>query len=271
MSNAFHYERKKEMSKRKIAVVLLGIAILVIAGVVIFELMKGIGGGDSNGTSIFSPIAEYGKISREHYGIPSAVFDDLPLPPKDFSVLVSKYHDREFTNTAFFNEQYYLQPEFYPNFLSDGLKYWTSPNYNYYTSSGYGVFPVKQNIELKKGDKKTVRFFLYSGFGVQNWQGIGIVPINLTPNPSIHISMTSSDYLLAPNFPKFIPGWARAVDVIITTDQDIATGSYVIRFKIAPPAPENQDAWAREYGGRYSPTIAYPEQLGHEIIVAVSS
>ena len=209
-------------------------------------------------------------IQRKSHGIPLGVFDELPEAPADFNRMVAQMQTRGYSNYSFFSPPYYLQPEFYPSFLPNGLSYWSSPDPNYYAVAGIGFFPRSQVINIEKGKSATARFFVHAAFGVQSFQGVKLSVEQQENAQGITAKiLNGSEFLIYPSFPKFSSGWARAVDVRIDIPENAAPGSYELKFKIAKPSAEKVDEWGKIAGNRYFSTSDAGAEISHTIAVNV--
>ena len=190
---------------------------------------------------------------RASYNLSPAIFSDLPEPPKDFSKIVSLYHNREFRDDMFFSEKYFLQPEFYPGFSKNGLNYWLNPPTTHYGAYGYGSFPNQKTIFLKTGERTKARFFFHSGYGVRTYQGIKLEPIfyNAENMDFFDVYIKEPVFLLGPNFPKFEKNWAKDVSLEVFVKSGAPKGTYNFRIIIGIPPGEFRDKWVQEISGKY--------------------
>ena len=171
-------------------------------------------------------------LNRSSYSISPSVFVSLPSPPACFDSLVSAFHEKRFVDVSFFDSSYYLQPEFYPTFLSEGLRVWKNPDGTHYGVVGFGSYPSSSVLSLR--DSSTVHFFVYSGFGVRSVQSVSLRAEFENPSDADFFSVsfddvTSRDFLLAPNFPKFHPGWVHPVTLTIVPRAPSPNHSVVVR------------------------------------------
>ena len=278
MEGNFHFEKKDSVQKYipAIVLVLAAIALLYFSAGDFFE-NKGISPTSENnaagqGNSVASVSANQNslELQRKTYGVPLGVFDELPAAPEDFNKMVTLMQQRGYSNYSFFSPPYYLQPEFYPSFLSNGLSYWSRPDPNYYAVAGIGFFPKSQTINLEKGKSATARFFVHAAFGVQSFQGVKLSVERQENAQGITAKiLNGEEFLISPSFPKFSSGWARAVDVRIDAAENSSPGSYELKFKIAKPSPEKVDEWGKITGSRYFSTSDAGAEISHTITVNV--
>ena len=184
---------------------------------------------------------------REGYGISSAVFSELPVPPKDFNKIVSLYHQGKFNDEMFFSEKYFSQPEFYPSFLANGLTYWQQPVTTHYGAYGYGSFPIKKTIVLKKGEEFKGKFFVHSGYGVRTFQGIQLNSVFDKGEEFFDVIIKEPVFLLEPNFPKLKKGWAKDVLFDVQVKENAPEGFYSLKIFVSSPPEELSEKWSKEH------------------------
>lgn len=216
--------------------------------------------------------------------IPQGVYDNLPEYPKDFNEIDIMVENSLLPIVENFtegvpDENYFLQPEFYPTWETQGITYYTSLGtpgytYNYVGVAGYGSNPGSIVIRSQPGapvrpgsDLLAVTYF-YTSWGVRNYQGMGLGIVypdsalteagqfQVVQNPEVvknyFVVRTEPDViLLEPNFPVFKEGWAHKVRVFIHINDDTPPGQYVIGINpIAPPVDKDQE-WFKLYRLRY--------------------
>ncbi len=196
------------------------VLLLLAAGVVLFFLFF-----SSPSRPFFSvdTIAQCIDINRSAYNLSPAIFSDLPPAPKCFSTIVDAYRSGQFSDTSFFSREYYLQPEFYPNFLTQGLFAWTLPPHTHYGATGYGSYPnyrIIQSTEISS--PTTIPFFVFAGFGVRSLQRMTLDVRFENPSDADFFSVeldesSRAGFILGPTFPKFSSDWAHPVILTITS------------------------------------------------------
>lgn len=208
----------------------------------------------SNGLNV--PIKGCVDLDRSSYKIPPAVFESLPAAPKCFWSLVKRYQNKQFLDDSFFTPSFFLQPEFYPTFESQGLSYWLSPNATHWGAVGYGYFPSNKVLKGKQEETIHVRFFFHSGFGVRTFQGLRLEPFfeNEVDQNKVVVTLDSESqngFWLGPSFPKFDSHWAKAVDVTILILPSALPGDVSFSLKTKPPFPDGAQAWSTLFGKSY--------------------
>ncbi|MFH0969879.1 MAG: hypothetical protein V1776_00230 [Candidatus Diapherotrites archaeon] len=185
-----------------------------IFGVVVYFLYSSFFSSPSHSIFVVDDIVGCENLDRSSYGVSSSIFGDLPSPPKCFVSILSAFRNRSFVDLNFFDSSYYLQPEFYPNFLSEGLRVWKNPDDAHYGVVGYGSYPSHSDVRVVAPTK--VYFFVFSGFGVRSVQSVSLRVVFENPSDANYFSVsldedTSQDFLLGPTFPKFHPLWVHPV------------------------------------------------------------
>ncbi|MDO8537585.1 MAG: hypothetical protein Q7S21_01750 [archaeon] len=225
------------------------IAIILIAG--IFFIFSGTEKNNPTGL-VTAQGATCINLDRSSYNLPNAIFSELPPAPKCFQSIVNAFHEGKFFDETFFGKEFFLQPEFYPNFLQHGLKQWIEPDAERWNIIGFGFFPSKANVSLKEKNKTTARIFVHSAYGIRTFQGMKIIAelADKTDEEFVSVSIKENEFVLEPSYPKFEKNWAKAVDVVIEKKKEFNKG-IEINLKIVSPSDEMQEVWAQEFGSKY--------------------
>lgn len=193
-------------------------------------------------------------VDRSSYGVHPGVFGLLPSPS---SCLVS-FRDG-FSSGVFpaesLSTSVYLQPDFYPSFVSDGLAFWKSPSVTHYGAVGLSAYPFSRSISLFPGESRTVRFFLHSGFGVRSFQEGRLAVDDSAVGGVVSVSLDDDSLrsiVLEPTFPQFYPGWVHPIDVVVSVSPDAVPGSYSVALVTLPVRPNDQSFVPREGEYYYS-------------------
>ncbi|MEM4327201.1 MAG: hypothetical protein QXZ13_03485 [Candidatus Diapherotrites archaeon] len=194
------------------------------------------------------------------------IFEELPKIPKDFSELAFALASGKTYDIGNIGEEYYKQPEFYPNFKTNGLKYWTNPEPKYWATGGYGTYPAEQFDTLSLSGRKefNAAVFVYSGYGVQTYQGLTLVPTAETLK-NFEIEITPNTILLEPNFPKFKNGWAHKIFISGKLKEGAKPGKYDLAFVIAAPPKEKKDEWGFKYRNLYYDAVSGIAPSGYPV------
>lgn len=207
------------------------ILLLLVASAVLFFLFF-----SSPSRPFFSidSIAQCADINRTSYDLSPAIFSDLPSPPKCFSTIVNAYRSGQFTDTSFFSREYYLQPEFYPNFLTQGLFAWKLPPHTHYGATGYGSYPNYHTIHASSfSSPASIPFFVFTGFGVRSLQRMTLDVRFDNPSDANYFSVeldesSRSGFILGPTFPKFSSDWAHRASLTIIPRGSLPSHDVVI-------------------------------------------
>ncbi|MDP2665894.1 MAG: hypothetical protein Q8P05_00095 [Candidatus Diapherotrites archaeon] len=200
-------------------------------------------------------------ISRASYPIPLSAFEYLPDIPSCLGTVAAAISSKEINDFLFFDESYYLQPEFFPSFTKEGFAYWENISPAHYGAIGFGAFPSSQKISLSPGETKMVRVFFHAGFGVRGFQGGQLFPRFQDPTSASFVQIeldpaSRTGFLLGPTFPKFHPNWVHPVTIRVTATQAIPE-DLVIQFHTAPPTTQNALTWSEAYAPYYFPLTQY--------------
>ncbi|MDO8427966.1 MAG: hypothetical protein Q7S92_02020 [Candidatus Diapherotrites archaeon] len=194
------------------------------------------------------------ETTPAYFGLQSEqdIFADLPAVPDDFSEIAYLLANGQYFGIGQLEEEYYLQPEFYPNFKEQALQYWAKPNADYWGVTGYGTYPAEQwDILYLNGRKEfTAVVFLHTGWNVQTWQGLKLVP-NAEAVKNFDLTITPNVILLGPTFPKFDPSWAQKIIIKGKLKPNTRPGNYTIGINMGLPPVENKAEWQIRYKNLY--------------------
>ncbi len=177
------------------------------------------------------------------------------------------------------DKKYLTQPEFYPTWESQGVKYYIGlkPGVGiaYEGISGFGAYPGALVIKssgfeaLKAGMDVVAVTYVYTSWGVRSYQGfrlntdfpgevraeLGKFEAKNPPNARdfFDLKISPEEILLEPNYLFFYPNWAQKVTINIHVKESTPPGKYVIAFSPANPSDRFNAANANRYGFRYLP------------------
>lgn len=196
------------------------------------------------------------NVDRSTYAIDSRVFSDLPTPPACLTSVARAFEHHWFSDAFFFSPDYYLQPEFYPSFFTDGLSKWNTPVASQYGAVGFGAFPHVQTLRASPGSTTPVRVFFHSGFGVRSYQGVRLTAITEIPEDADEVivsfdSSSQSGFLLGPSFPKFSPNWVVPVDMNVYVSPTVPFHRIVVSIDTIPLEGSVSSALAESSPGTY--------------------
>jgi len=216
------------------------------------------------------------KTTRPDY-LPSVVYQNLPLFPKDFYEIDALVELGRLTDLVSLEDKYWKQPEFYPTFESN-IADIQNPNINRLYAFGYGAYPGDIGVDVKPGSDFTVATFFYSSWLVETWQGMRMqefypvqtgVPtqdlngtkFSVIQDPDVvktyfNVSFEPSVFLLGPSSPIFDYNWTQKVLVHIKVSPDTPKGRYVIGVNPVAPPKEYSDRWLMKYRLKYTDASA---------------
>ncbi|MFH0714759.1 MAG: hypothetical protein V1847_03120 [Candidatus Diapherotrites archaeon] len=194
-----------------------------------------------------SQVPAYFDLQKE-----SDIFADLPAVAPDFSETAYLLASGKLFSIGLLDENYYKEPEFYPGFKDNGLKYWTQPDPKYWGVNGYGTYPAEQSDILIRGQREdfTAIVFFYASWGVQTYQGVTISPTSET-SKYFDVSVSPQTFLLEPTFPKFYKNWAQRVVITGKLKPDTNSGNYTLGFNVIVPPKESVSVWQLKYKSLY--------------------
>lgn len=193
-------------------------------------------------SSTLSPISGCIDVNRSSYAVSPLVFASLPSPPACLISSSRAFVSRQFSDASFFSPDYFLQPEFYPTFFSEGLPKWTLPTPQTMGVIGYGAFPHYDRLVVLPGESKSIRFFFHSSFGVRSFQEGRLLIQFARPadENALIISLdknASSGFGVGPTFPIFHPSWVKPVDINVFRPLS-SRETIWITLVTAPPSSE---------------------------------
>ena len=194
------------------------------------------------------PQPEKKPLARD--ALPNVTFSNIPSLPSDFFEKRSLLRNRKLNITQF-EREYWIQPEFYPNFEEYAISEMLNPPENRWGAMGYGAYPSGFTAATKAGETVKAIVFFHTSWLVESYQGISLdyAITNLTMVPpgfekGFAIEITPSEFLLGPAYPVFGRNWAEKVE-ITTTVGSVPAGEYEINFNIAKPSKSAE--WKEAY------------------------
>ena len=174
--------------------------------------------------------------------VDKSVFFSLPKLTKDFSFA------GDIANAP---ENVWKQPEFYPGFEREGLKYYTNPPNDYLGYFGYGTYPSEEVVtaQLNAYIEKTIYF--HTGWYVINFQGLKLIPvIDDRYKDYFDVEIEPDTVLLAPTYPFFDYNWTQKVNFKVKA-VNAPKGTYYIGIDIATPSEDFNNKMVSKYGRGY--------------------
>ena len=199
-----------------------------------------------------------------------AIFSALPPIPQNFGEIAYFLASGSFFAIGGLSEGYWKQPEFYPGFKENGLRYWTQPDPTSWAPNGYGTYPAEQWATLKVGETEQFEatIFLYSGYGVQTYQGVSLFP-DSEANAYFDIEATPNTFLLEPNFPAFQSEWVKKITIRGTLKPNAPKGEHTIAINVGFPPEDKRKEWALKYLNLYQDGAAGARPSGNQITLHV--
>jgi len=197
--------------------------------------------------------SEY-DLFMDEYGYDTFAY--LPEIPDDFGTVSYMVSTGKLFDLDRVTREYFLQPEFYPLFIDNGLPFYESYDPRYVGIFGWGTYPSEQWADVKSGTTAELEFFFKTGWGVETWQGM-----NLQIQSDcdwIAPSIEDNLFIAAPSYPEFCSvencgnDWARKMSIKVKVGSGAVAGQKcdVSLFNFAPPIEQVQE-WTGKYGVSY--------------------
>jgi len=216
------------------------------------------------------------SVRPEYFGpFTSQVFSKLPPMPRDFyeiDLLVTK---GLWSNTSYITRDYWIQPEFYPEFEAQGVELMLNPPTGRFGAFGYGTYPSELVVLTYPGAHISTAFFVHTSWLVETYQGMGfelVYPANGFlrssdfPNSDnrtvtqdqqvvrryIRGRMSPSYAVFGPAYPAFDENWAHKIEVNLDIDPNTPPGRYIVGADIVAPPADKAEEWFTQYKSRYT-------------------
>ena len=194
---------------------------------------------------LFIPLVQ---ADRPYYDFCACVFDDLPSYPDDLEEIADLFAQNNI-ESSHLTPQYYLQPEFYPNWFKLCNTYY-SKNKTHYGIYGFHIYPSLYDVFAKKGDIITITAFLTNNFGISVKTGVSL---NITYDESIleveQITPKNSYLLLNETYPKFNKDWVQKLTLRVTILKNSNTSIEIYNEK---PPDYKHNFWKELYNTKYA-------------------
>ena len=263
---------QKFLSNRKLIVV--AIVILVIGVVLLLNYYK-----KPYSSELEARIdAELEQVklnqTRPDY-LPAAMFKELPAFPKDFYQMRVLVRYGRITDLSNIGEEYWKQPEWYPEFESIGVPLLQNPPKNRWAAQGYGVYPADSVATTTSGEEFDLYTYVRSSYLVETYQGMQLIAVypdsgtleemasfsdgtkSVTQDPNtvknyFDVSIEPNMFVLEPSFPIFKDGYAQRIKVSLKVKPGTPKGKYLIGVDIAAPSQDKVTEWTWQYKNLYT-------------------
>lgn len=207
----------------------------------------------------------FGSITDE-------IFKELPAFPKDFYIVKLLFELGKVTDPTKITSEYYKQPEFYPQFESQGVQMMSNPPQGRWGAFGYGTYPSETVVLTPRQGEFQAGFFFYTSWIVQTYQGLSLTttfpsratlmksyfPDNtqtVIQDPAIvskyfEVSVSPNVLLLEPAFPVFKSNWAQQIIVTVKV-KNPPPGKYAISLYAGDPPSDKGNEWLWKYKNNY--------------------
>jgi len=209
----------------------------------------------------------------------SITFRELPSYPGDFNEVDVMVEKNQFPIAENFSEEipdenYYLQPEFYPSWEDQGVPIYAvlKPGYTpgFVGIIGYGSYPGDLLVDpIIPGQNFVAATYWHSSWGIAKFQGMSLIPTYpasgqtemglfvVTQDPSkvkdyFDVEITPNIILLDATYPLFGPEWVKKVKIDVHVKENTPSGKYLIGITPVDPPQEMQDQWIRKYRLKYT-------------------
>jgi len=164
--------------------------------------------------------------------------------PDDFDFALRKM--RKEADICEVSEAYYLQPDFYGESWEDGKHQYDEHDYSRWLVYGYGAYPASPKATFssnKVGEEEQICTLYRTGWGVETWQGIKLVP---EKSKYFEVVIDPDEFLLPPTFPNFDRGWVKKLNITVRIKQTPSVGTYNIVVNAVSPSEEKSKKWESE-------------------------
>lgn len=195
---------------------------------------------------------------KEVYGVSEEkeIFAALPTKPHDFEEKKQALHDGNGAALLELDPSVYLLPEFYPTFLTSGLKTWINAPNQPVQTIGVGGTPGDQIAHIPTPDGEFITtLFVTSSWGSTHYQGMKLA-YTIEPDANITLTFEPENLVVGPTFPVFSEEWAQKV-IIRGKMENVKEGTYHITLYPDTPNPAQSNEWAQSR----NPYVQYPGPL----------
>ncbi len=223
---------------------------------------------------------KFGTIDRSRYGISMEIFKNIPQYTDDFGSMKAAMDRGLITDLCGMGEEYWMQPEFYPNFeqhptekgsIGVGLNWFKNPPTGRWGVVGYGAFPSDVYATILPGDTLTICTFFHTSWGIETYQGLAFgadypaasyaseeanaTVLNLQNSSEaekyFEVTITPKYTLMEPTFPIFSKNWTKKLYMKIKVKPGTPPGTYTVALDVGKPPADVENAWIKEHLAYY--------------------
>lgn len=215
------------------------------------------------------------QVSTRPDYLPEEMFNRLPTFPEDFYQVRELILSGEIIDLGSLSDEYWLQPEFFPQFEETGLPLLQNPPKDRWGAYGVIVYPGDSISTIVPGESIDLYFFIKSGYLVETYQGISleaVYPESVNVEPGLElpdgskqIDQNSSEvkelfdvkispdiFVLESNYPVYNLGGTQRIRVTVQVLEETPEGIYVVGIDTGTVPEEYEQEWLAEYAGLYA-------------------
>lgn len=182
------------------------------------------------------------NIDRTQHDVGKRVFSNLPSVPDDWGAVRYAFMNGKYYILSSIDSGYYLQPEFYEDWSSQGLAYHRSSGFG--CNAGFFATPSSQKIYTQAGASIDTYVLVRSSFCMPRKQSLrlkamyperGVTDdgLEFSQNPliverNIRVTFDPDGFVLGRAYPVFDNNWVNKVKVRINVNDNIQPGLYVV-------------------------------------------
>jgi len=198
------------------------------------------------------------------------MFNELPEPPENFYKVTEEIRIGSITSLENITEEYYLQPEFYPNFEEQLLPYLLNPPEGRFGAYGLMSYPSQTVVTTYPGENFTLYFFMASSVFIEFYQGNKLLPVynpelkiikgsfpdgtNIIKQDTekarqfIDVKFTPEVFVLSPTHPIFTNEWSKKIRMDVSIPYSAEPGKYTVSVVKSNTPTEKGLEWKEKYG-----------------------
>jgi hypothetical protein len=183
----------------------------------------------------------YGLTSEED------IYDNLPTPIETGATSLKRWDDHNALKLLEISPDVYTQPEFYPTFAKQGVKWWIEADGEIHATTGLLTIPAEQEAEILP-EESNIEAVLFVGgaWGATYYQGVGFT-YDITPQTPHHLEFDPSSIVVGPTFPQFAQNWVERIHVTGTITPQPGVDTYTIHIRMTNPNTDAEQNWNNQY------------------------